>query len=456
MIGVGGLIFIGGGGRILAESTRTDLSVHRERAVLATVLASGRAGNVRNPLAELHALADAAGAEVVDAVIQRRARPSTATYFGKGKLEELRERCEASDASVVIFDNELTPAQIRKIEARTERKILDRSELILDIFATRARTHEARLQVELAQLQYTAPRLRGMWTHLERIAGAGGGTAVGAVGGIGTRGPGERQIEIDRRIVADRITHLKRQIRQIDKRKSQEVKSRADEFTVSLVGYTNSGKSTLMNALTGAQRATRDALFVTLDTKTVRWELGERQTVLLSDTVGFVRDLPHRLVASFRATLEEAIHANLLLHVVDASKESALQEVEAVRSVLEELGCVDNPTLVLLNKMDVADDVSVAQVLEERWPDSLRISAKTGEGLDLLVTKVTEAVTSDSVQARLRVGVGEGKALAALSQAGQVLERHYEGQYVELVVVMGRTEFDRIRTRFPQVVVLKG
>ncbi|MCP4246638.1 MAG: GTPase HflX, partial [bacterium] len=220
------------------EPQRTELSVRTERAVLVGVLIPGARVDPNNPLGELNALAEAAGARVVDALIQRRGSVCSSTCVGKGKLAELGERCEASEAGVVIFDNDLTPAQIRKIEEATRCKILDRSELILDIFATRARTHEARLQVELAQLQYTAPRLRGMWTHLERIAGAGGGTGVGAVGGIGTRGPGERQIEIDRRIAGQRIAHLKREIAEIDRRKSREVESRANEFTVSLVGYT--------------------------------------------------------------------------------------------------------------------------------------------------------------------------------------------------------------------------
>lgn len=438
----------------MAEAKRTGLPVGRERAVLAALLRPGAGGDLCHPLVELRALAEAAGAEAVDAVVQKRSTPCAATYLGKGKLEELRARCEASEAGVVIFDNDLTPAQIRNLEAELERKVLDRSELILDIFATRARTYEAKLQVELAQLQYTAPRLRGMWTHLERIAGAGGATGAGAVGGIGTRGPGERQIEIDRRIVADRIAYLKREIDRIGQRKAREVASRREEFTVSLVGYTNSGKSTLMNSLTDAGRQVDDALFVTLDTRTARWMLNDHQTVLLSDTVGFVRNLPHRLVASFRATLEEAIHADVLIHVVDASSTAAAEQVEAVQEVLQELGCADKVTIILLNKMDAVEDMSIVTVLENRLARTVRASARSGEGLEGLVAEVLAEVNRGSVAARLRISVGDGRLLAVISEAGRVGGRRYDGQFVELDVTMDRRSFDRIVARYPQVEVV--
>ncbi len=439
----------------LEESKRNELSVGRERAVLVAVLTPGTAVDLDNPLAELQSLAEAAGAEPVDALIQKRGRVCAATYLGKGKLEELAARSEASDAAVIIFDNELTPGQIRNIEAATGRKILDRSEVILDIFASRARTHEARLQVELAQLEYTAPRLRGMWTHLERIAGAGGGTGAGAVGGIGTRGPGERQIEIDRRIVADRIAYLKREIAKIGERKQREVKSREAEFTVSLVGYTNSGKSTLMNALTGADRRVADAPFVTLDTRTARWALDEGRGVLLSDTVGFVRNLPHRLVASFRATLEETVHADLLLHVVDSSARGTLAQVEAVRGVLDELGCGDRPTVAVLNKMDVARDLAMVQILENRLGRTVRISARTGEGLDRLVGEVLVEVDRGAIEACLRVPVSDGRLVAAISEAGRVLRRTYEGDIMVLEVSMARARLDQLRSRHPHMTVMK-
>jgi len=420
------------------------------------VITPERSADVRNPLAELASLASTAGAVVVDGLIQRRTRIDSATYIGKGKVAELRERADASDANLVIFDNDLTPAQIRELEEATGRKVLDRSELILDIFAARARTHEARLQVELAQLQYTAPRLRGMWTHLERIAGAGGGTGAGNVGGIGTRGPGERQIEVDRRIVADRVAFLRRQIDEIDQRKTREVLSRYDEFQIALVGYTNSGKSTLMNALTGAGQLAEDKLFATLDTKTVRWRLGEGRAALLSDTVGFVRDLPHRLVASFRATLEETIHANLLLHVVDASAPNASAQIESVLKVLAELGCGDIPKLTVFNKMDVAEDVSIVQVLEQQHEPSVRISAKSGEGLDGLVAAVTAVMAGSDVDATLRAPIADGRLLATIEQRAQVRERRFDGEFVELDVRINRTHLDQMRGRHPGMIVVQS
>lgn len=438
----------------MAELVREDLSVQRERALLVKVILPGVDFDTRNPLGELAMLAQAAGAEVVDGVIQKRMRPAVRTYAGKGKTQEVRERADANDATVIIFDNELTPSQIRALEMVIERKILDRSELILDIFAARAQTLEARLQVELAQLQYTAPRLRGMWTHLERIAGAGGATGAGVVGGIGTRGPGERQIEIDRRIVSRRIAHLRRELEKIDRRKIQEVQARADEFTVSLIGYTNAGKSTLINALTDAGQHVEDKLFATLDTKTTRWAFGDGQSVLLSDTVGFVRDLPHRLVASFRATLEAAIHADLLLHVVDASFRDAPRQVAAVREVLKELGCDQAPTLTLLNKCDVAEDPSIMQVLEARLPSSLRISALTGMGLGELVECVRERLNSKTISATIRVPVRDGKLISEIDRQASVVDRRYGSTCVEMDVRISPTHLDQLAGRHATLEIL--
>ncbi|MEE9296431.1 MAG: GTPase HflX, partial [Phycisphaerae bacterium] len=420
------------------------LSVQRERAVLVKVLAGKPNSDSYDPLAELRLLAKAAGAIVVDGLTQRLNRVNPKTYIGKGKTAELGERVRAGGANLIIFDNDLSPAQIRELERQVECKILDRSELILDIFASRARTHEAKLQVELAQLEYTAPRLRGMWTHLERIAGAGGGSAVGAVGGIGTRGPGEKQIEIDRRIVRDRVAALRRELSHIERRKIQTVRSRSDCFTVSLVGYTNSGKSTLLNALTDAGAYTADKLFATLDTKTVRWEIDECCTVLLSDTVGFVRDLPHRLVASFRATLEEAMHANLLLHVIDASNPRAAQQVAAVGELLDELGCTDVPTVALLNKIDAVQDEADVRLVESFFDQAYRISALTGEGLDQVVDAVRRAASSNALAVTLRMPAGDGRALAAVDNDARVLDRRYVQDVVELDVVIDRRHLDRL------------
>lgn len=411
--------------------------------------------DARYPLRELASLATTAGAEVVGGLIQKRAAPSSRTYLGKGKVQELQERVDAEEAHLIIFDNELTPAQIRELERVTARKVIDRSELILDIFAAHARTHEAKLQVELAQLEYTAPRLRGMWTHLERIAGAGGGTGVGAVGGIGTRGPGERQLEIDRRIIADRVAFLKREIDEIDRRKTREVRSRADQFTVSLVGYTNAGKSSLMNALTDAGQPVEDQLFKTLDTRTARWHLGNGQLALLSDTVGFVRDLPHRLVASFRATLEEAIHARLLVHVIDVSAPDVLWQVDSVKAVLADLGCHDTPTLAVLNKVDVATDDALIAILENRLGDALCVSARTGFGLDRLIDRVLDEMRRQAMRVVVRTGVGNGRLIAEIDRLAEVVDRRYDGDSVEMALHIDRTQLDQLLGRHPELAVVR-
>ncbi|MDX1962096.1 MAG: GTPase HflX, partial [Pirellulales bacterium] len=278
-------------------------SVAREAAILVGVLLDQRITE-EEPLEELAGLVTSAGARVAGKLTQRRDAPDMTTYVGKGKLEELQSLVEASDADCVVFDNDLNPAQTRNLEQALKVKVLDRTELILDIFANRAQTYEARLAVELAQLQYSLPRLKRMWTHLSRIKA-----------GIGMRGPGEKQLEVDRRLAEKRIHELQTELHEILKRKERLVASRNDRMTVSLVGYTNAGKSTLMNALTGAGVLAQDQLFATLDTRTRRWQLPGWGPVLLSDTVGFIRDLPHSLIASFKATLEEARQADLLLHV---------------------------------------------------------------------------------------------------------------------------------------------
>jgi GTP-binding protein HflX len=409
----------------VAINPREDLTVGSERALLVKVILDDSPLH-DDLLAELAELTRSAGADVVDQVVQRRRAFHPATCVGKGKLDEIHRRAEAFDADVVIFDNDLSPSQIREIEKIVERKVIDRSELILDIFASRAQTYEARLQVELAQLEYTAPRLRGMWTHLERIAGAGGATGAGVVGGIGTRGPGESQIEIDRRLVAKRISMLKGKLAEVDRRKVREVRARRDHFTVSLVGYTNAGKSTLMNALTDAGALTEDRLFATLDTLTRRWDLGGGRFVLLSDTVGFIRDLPHHLVASFRATLEEAIHADLLLHVVDAANPDAPNHIDAVKAVLTELGATRNPVLLLLNKADAVEAEANLTLLNAAHPEALAISARTGQGLKRLADEVDQRMRGQQQHLTLSVPAHDGKALGFLERFADILDRRFE------------------------------
>jgi GTP-binding protein HflX len=283
-----------------------------------------------------------------------------------------------------------------------------------------------------------------MWTHLERIAGAGGATQVGVVGGIGTRGPGESQIEIDRRLVAKRVSQLRKQLASIHRRRTREVKGRSDEYTISLVGYTNAGKSTLMNAVTDAGTLVEDKLFATLDTKTRRWNLEGGRYALLSDTVGFIRDLPHHLVASFRATLEEAVRADLLLHVVDASSPDGLQQYEAVCQVLEELDVADHPQLVVLNKLDAVEDQASLEVLRHRVKDGVEISARTGEGIDRLTDQVQELMGQHQVRVELLADVGNGRLLAFLDGHGQVLERHYDPPQVRMRLILPQHQFRRL------------
>jgi len=369
----------------MESGAREQLSVGQERAVLAACLLPDDGLDPHDPLGELCALAQTAGAVVVDQLMQKRTKPSAKTFMGKGKIQELAQMVKFHKAQVVIFENGLSPSQIKNIEQVVAVKVLDRSELILDIFAARARTHEARLQVELAQLEYTYPRLRAMWSHLERIAG-------GAPAGIGTRGPGEQQLEIDRRIVQRKKSQLRREIADVQARKTREVAQRnTDFFTVGLVGYTNAGKSTLFNTLTDGNAYAHDKLFATLSTRTRKWDLGDGDAAMLSDTVGFVRNLPHHLVASFKATLEEAVHSDLLLVVLDVADPNAQRSIQTVLDVLDEIGADQQPRLICLNKIDKLAHNADLLVFQERFKDSVSISAKSGRGLEKLVERVRAA-----------------------------------------------------------------
>jgi GTPase len=401
---------------------RDELTVHAERAVLVSVALPNRPWIGTDPLEELQGLATTAGAKIVGGLLQKRQQIHHASYIGKGKLQELEETVKSTDADVVIFDNELTPAQVRNLEKATGVKVLDRSELILDIFATRAKTHEARLAVELAQLEYSLPRLKQMWTHLSRQVGGGGG--------IGVRGPGETQLEVDRRLVDARIRDLKARLAEVQARKQREVKTRSEEHTVSLVGYTNAGKSTLMNALTGAGVTARNQLFSTLDTRTRQWAIKDWGRVLLSDTVGFIRDLPHHLIASFKATLEEARQARLLLHVVDASSPVAEEQINSVNAVLKELGCDTKPTLLVLNKVDKVADPSYLDILMRHHPKAVAVSAASGEGLDSLRDAVMSALSADFVDAEVITPAANGRVLAYLGAHAEIYRQTYDGDQV--------------------------
>jgi GTP-binding protein HflX len=386
------------------------------------------------PLDELAGLVETAGAEIVGRLTQRRQAPDAATYLGHGKVEELSQLVKSVKADVVIFDNDLSPAQTRNLEQAVGAKVLDRTEVILDIFSTRARTHEARLAVELAQLEYSLPRLKRMWTHLSRMKM-----------GVGMRGPGEKQLETDRRLVEKRINDLRRDLEKIAERKQREVAARGDRMTVSLVGYTNAGKSTLMNGLTGAGVLAEDKLFATLDTRTRRWQLPGWGPVLLSDTVGFIRNLPHRLIASFKATLEEARQADLLLHVADASNPAAVDQIAAVYEVLRELGIEEKDALLVLNKVDRAADPLLLESLRRRYPSAVAISAKTGEGLARLGAAVSEALSGDFQDLEFRFPVADGKLLSYLAQYGEVLSRTYIDEEVTVHCRISRKYVGRLQ-----------
>jgi len=434
---------------LTGDRGRDSLKVVSERAVLVHVNRPGDPDD-DDPFAELRALAETAGASVVGLVQQSRAAPRPSTYIGKGKVEELVAMVDALDAKVVIFDNDLSPNQIRDLEKAISRKVLDRSELILDIFANRATTRQAQLQVEIAQLEYTAPRLRAMWSHLGQVTG-------GAPTGVGTRGPGETQLETDRRLVQRRIALLKQELVEVQARKTREVAApRLDHFTVGLVGYTNAGKSSLFNALTertgGGGAFASDKLFATLGTRTERWNLGGGNSGLLSDTVGFIRNLPHHLVASFRSTLEETINAHLLLIVLDAADPIAERQLDTVQTTLEDVGAVDQPRILVLNKMDRLSSPQRA-AWQERHPEAIVASARTGEGLDLLRELALMHMRGAVREVTVTVQLGDAKTVDFLEKRAEVLERGYGDGTVEMRVRLGRRQLDQLLSRGAQILV---
>jgi len=406
-----------------------------ERAVLVGVLLEPPVDPER-PLDELAGLAATSGTRVVAEIVQRRDHPDQTTYLGKGKVKELEGLVAHHDADVVIFDNDLSPAQTRNLERALDVKVLDRSEVILDIFAARARTHEARLAVELAQLEYSLPRLKRMWTHLSRLKM-----------GVGMRGPGEKQLEVDRRLVEKRIHDLKAELATIHGRRERQVAARRDRMTVSLVGYTNAGKSTLLNALTGSAELAADKLFATLDTRTRRWRLPGWGPVLLSDTVGFIRDLPHRLIASFKATLEETIQADLLLHVADASSPLVDAQIAAVRGVLAELAVEDKDTILVLNKLDRLPDAAARERLLARYPHAVPISARSGTGLPELARSASGALGRSFRDVDIETDAGNGRLLAWLGRHGEVLSRHFTDDRVTVHCRLPAAALGRIDPR---------
>jgi GTP-binding protein HflX len=416
----------------------------QERALLIGLEKEGVSKwDLQDSLDELRELANSAGAEVIDTVTQKLQKPTAPYYIGRGKAELIKDSCQDRQVTSVIFDDELSPAQGRNLENLFARKVLDRTQLILDIFAQRARSREGRLQIELAQLQYLLPRLTRMWHHLSR-----------QTGGIGTRGPGETQLEVDRRRVQERIARLERELEAVRKTRAvqRQGRKRHQWPVAAVVGYTNAGKSTLLNLLTGADLVAENKLFATLDPTTRSFVLPNKQRVLLTDTVGFLRKLPHTLIESFKATLEEVTEADLLIHIVDLSHPRVDEQMEAVDAVIKELDASGKQTLIVFNKIDNLENGAggsratstgkpervdelgsesinreIAETYVKRFPGSVAISARTGEGVNRLVGALENALSSWRLRSRFRIPSDQSALIAEIHRVGHVLELRYEG-----------------------------
>ena len=412
----------------------------RERCIIVGV--STRAvGRVETEeyLNELELLADTAGADVVARMTQDRDRIDSATFIGKGKVEEIHNLLVDQTIPLVIFDDDLSAVQVRNLERILECKVLDRSGLILDIFASRAKSNEAKTQVELAQLQYLLPRLTRQWTHLSK-----------QFGGIGTKGPGETQIETDRRMIRSRISHLKEKLERIALQRSTQRKGRLHHTRATLVGYTNTGKSTLLNLLSGSDVFVENRLFATLDPTTRLVPLNPSVQMLMTDTVGFIRKLPHHLVASFKSTLEEVTEADLLLHIVDVSSSTFEEQIKVVKDTLKELGADDKPTLMVFNKIDLLTDRTILQTLADEYPHRVFISAMRGINILGLKDEVLLLLKKEFIEETIRVRQDQQKLISQLHSAGEVLERIYEDAEVVLRMRIRRKDKDRIENLIRQ------
>ena len=415
----------------------------QQRALLVGVVLPGiPSWEAEDSLDELGRLADTGTLAEAGRLLQNRERIDSTYYIGKGKAAELKALAAEEEADLVIFDNDLSPAQMRNLEKLTDLRILDRSGLILDIFARHARTRTAQIQVELAQLNYLLPRLTRQWTHLSRQAGGG---AIRGMGAAGVRGPGETQLETDRRMTRRRIRDLQAKLDKIGRQMATSRHSRRDLFKVALVGYTNAGKSTLMRALSGAQVLIEDQLFATLDSTTRSVDLDPHQKILLTDTVGFIKRLPHHLFASFRATLEEAVEADLLLHVVDLSHPHYESQRDTVEEVLRQLQLEDSPTLMVYNKIDQIDPNEQSRIAPDftEQENAVAISALSGFGLDELRCRIREFCLSDSVTLDLQIPQKEGRLLGQLYAEGTILERNFLDNDVHLRIRLNRSWVQR-------------
>lgn len=408
--------------------------IRLERVVLVGVWTEGSWEDAERSMTELAALAESAGSEVLDAVVQRRKVPDPATYIGSGKAAELAAIVAGLQADTIICDGELTPGQLRQLEAVVKVKVVDRTWLILDIFAQHARSREGKAQVSLAQMEYLLPRLRGWGESLSRQAG---GRAGGATGGVGTRGPGETKLEMDRRRIRTQMSKLRRELAQMSKVRETKraARSQSDTATVTIAGYTNAGKSSLLNRLTGAGVLVEDALFATLDPTVRRVKLPSGREITCADTVGFVRHLPHQLVEAFRSTLEEVADADVIVHVVDAADPSPLGQLNAVREVLSELGVGQRPEIVVANKSDIASTDAIHE-LRRAVPDLILVSAHTGEGIPQLLQRLESTLPHPEVEIQALIPYEHGELLAAVYETGEIMSLTHvdEGTSVHALV----------------------
>lgn len=428
-------ILVGLASRAIADTLReSELAVDFGLASDRSARANALRRRVVEYLEELHLLAESAGAEVVGTVIQERENIDPAYFIGSGKAAELAERVASERISVVIFDDDLSSVQVRNLERLIKSKIVDRSGLILDIFASRARTSEAKVQVELAQLQYMLPRLTRQWTHLSK-----------QFGGIGTKGPGETQIETDRRAIRARISHLREKLKDIARERAEQRKGRSKLPRVALVGYTNAGKSTILNWFTDAGVLVEDKLFATLDATVRLVELSPAHKVLLSDTVGFIRKLPHHLVASFKSTLEEVVEADMLVHVVDVSHPLFEEHIEVVRTTLEDLRAHDKPTILVFNKIDRLEDRSIVGPLAKQYTHAAFVAAARSINMNALQAKMIEVLDAGICEQTVTLSYNDYPIISQIHEMAEILDKHYEGNTITLRFRMHTHHADRLK-----------